>query len=87
MGTDERSETSDREGLVDTGSAERPVDADDGGDGALQPEQARPDEGAEVPLRLVRVTRRRGGQQVSKISGTVETWSEEQEYVPGGEGE
>lgn len=75
--------TSGGEGLVEPEGTGRPEHPDVSGDGTLQPGGACTDEGAEVPLRLVRVVKTRRWQQVvNSLTGEAELWEETQEYVP-----
>lgn len=63
--------------------AGQPAASDSGGDAALRPGDSYTEVGEEaIPIRLTKVTRRYGGQALNKISGKLDVWYEEQEFVP-----
>ena len=70
-------------GDVESSRPGQPAAADGGGDGTLQPGEAHPELGKEVPLTLVRVTKiRRWQEVVNSLTGEAELCEERQEYVP-----
>jgi hypothetical protein len=74
-------------GTVESSRPGQPAAADSGGDGALQPGQAHPELGKEIPLTLVRVTKiRRWQEVVNEFTDETELCEERQEYIPTEEG-